>query len=236
VISNQLTENDGLVRFTGGGVRGLPSEQLKAHRHPHAKPLRERAYPIVRDVVARRTAHAEPLDAFADELDKLGYRRFRLWWTQIVAELRVIDPTSAPVSSSVLAAALVEGALTFIVNHARKNDQFQSPNYERDPQTWKIEDLVRSAASGSPSAILSLQVKARAETLIRSRQRIHAGRMLSAYPGGPPDIRPDEARDAKGTAEQCGRSSIGYNRTRLDIGAARAPAPSRARPHSPATA
>jgi hypothetical protein len=214
VMSNQLTENDGLVRFAGGGVRGLPSEQLKAHRHPHPKPLRERAYPIVRDVVARRRdgrpAHAEPLDAFADELDKLDYRRFRLWWTQIVAELRVIDPTSAPVSASVLAAALVEGALTFIVNHARKNDQFQSPDYERDPQTWKIEDLVRSAASGGPSAILSLQVKARAETLIRSRQRIHAGRMLSAYPGGPPDIRPDEARDAKGTAEQVVRAILDW--------------------------
>jgi len=30
---------------------------------------------------------------------------------------------------------------------------------------------------------------------------IHAGRMLSDYPAGPPDLRPDEARDAKATAE-----------------------------------
>ena len=67
-----------------------------------------------------------------------------------------------------------------------------------------------SAASGGPSAVFDLQVKARAETLIRSRQRIHAGRMLSEYPSGPPDIRPEEARDAKATAEQVVRSVIDW--------------------------
>ncbi|QXX74349.1 hypothetical protein [Methylovirgula sp. HY1] len=215
VMSKQLEEKDGILRFASrNGVHGLPSEQLKVHGRPHQKPLRERVYPIVKDIIGRRTdgrpAHAEPLDAFADELEKLGYRPFRLWWTRTIAELRLTDPNSAPVSASVLAAALVEGGLTFIVDHARKRGHFQSPDYEKEPQKWKIEKLVASAASGGPSAILDQQVKARAETLIRSRQRIHAGRMLSDYPGGPPDIRPDEARDAKGTAEQVVRAILDW--------------------------
>jgi hypothetical protein len=215
VMSNQLAEKDGLLRFANnGGVRGLPSEQLNVHPRRIPKPQRERAYPIVKDVIGRRTdgraVHAEPLDAFVVELDRLGYRPFRLWWMQTVSELRRTDSNSAPVSALVLAAALVEGGLTFIVNHARKRGYFQSPDYEKDPQKWKIDKLVASAASGGPEAILSLQVKARAESLIGSRQRIHAGRMLSDYPGGPPDIRPDEARDAKATAEQVVRAILDW--------------------------
>jgi hypothetical protein len=220
VMAEQLTEKDGILRFPGnhGGARGLASEQLNAlaHMRPHSKPNRARAFPIVKDVVERRTdgrpKHAEPLDAFAEELDKLGYSRFRLWWTLTVAELQQINPNSAPVSASVLAAALVEGALTLIVSHARKRGQFQSKGYEREPHKWRIDDLVASAASGGPSAVLDLQIKARVETLIRSRQRIHAGRMLSEseYPSGPPDIRPEEARDAKGTAEQVVRAILDW--------------------------
>ena len=44
----------------------------------------------------------------------------------------------------------------------------------------------------------------------QQRQRIHAGRMLSDYPGGPPDVRPDEARDAKATAEQVVRAILDW--------------------------
>jgi hypothetical protein len=216
VMSNQLTEKEGFVRFAANhGVRALPSEQLKTQpRRPIAKPHRARAYQYVKDVIERRTdgrpRQAEPLDAFADELDKLGYRSFRLWWTQTVAELRQSNSSTAPVSASVLAAALVDGALTFIVKHARKSGHFQSKDYERDPRSWKIEDLVVSAASGGPSAILDLSAKVRADALIRTRQRIHAGRMLSDHPSGPPDIRPDEARDAKGTAEQVVRAILDW--------------------------
>jgi hypothetical protein len=214
-MSNQLAEKDGIVRFAmAHGVHSLPSEQLKMHRQSMQKPQRARAFPIVKDVIDRRTdgrqRFAEPLDAFSDAIEQLGYKPFRLWWTQTVAELRKTDPNVAPVSASVLAAALVEGALTFIVSHARKQGQFQSSDYERDPQTWKIDKLVASAASGGPASILEPQIRARAETLIRSRQRIHAGRMLSDYPGGPPDIRPDEARDAKGAAEQVVRAILDW--------------------------
>jgi hypothetical protein len=37
--------------------------------------------------------------------------------------------------------------------------------------------------------------------LIKVRQRIHAGRMISDYPAGVPDLRPEESREAKATAD-----------------------------------
>lgn len=217
VMARQLHEKDGIVRFESqSGVRQLPSEQLKLHPQRHRRPQRDRAYGLVKDVIARRTDgrpnFVEPLEGFADELETLGYGPFRLWWTQIVAELRIMDSNLSPVGISVLAAALVEGALTFVVRHGRSKGQFQSPEYDRDPQAWKIEKLVASAASGGPSAVLDVPTKARVELLIRTRQRIHAGRMLSDFPGGPPDLRPDEARDAKATAEQAVRAILDWLR------------------------
>jgi hypothetical protein len=180
------------------------------------KEARARAYPIVKDIIERRTdgrpKFVEPLDVFAEELDKLGYGKFRLWWAQTVAELRHGDVHSSPVSVSVLAAALVEGALTFVVKHARDAGLgvFLSNNFDRDAKNWKIDDLVASAASGGESAILDLQTRNRAETLIKTRQRIHAGRMLSDFPAGVPDVRPEEGRDAKATAEQVVRRVIDW--------------------------
>jgi hypothetical protein len=102
-----------------------------------------------------------------------------------------------------LAAALVEGCLTFVVRHAREADLavFRRNEFEREPRTWKIDDLVASAASGGDGAILDAQARARADHLVRTRQRIHAGRMLTDFPSGPPDLRPEEARDAKATAD-----------------------------------
>jgi hypothetical protein len=99
-----------------------------------------------------------------------------------------------------------------VVKHARAAGLgvFLSKDFDRDPKSWKIDDLVASAASGSDTAILDLQTKNRAETLIKTRQRIHAGRMLSEFPAGVPDIRPEEARDAKATAEQVVRRVIDW--------------------------
>ena len=106
-----------------------------SHRHAHSKPHKARAYPLVKEVIARRVdgrpQHAEPLDAFAEELERLGYPQFRMWWTQIVSELKQSNPSSTPVAIAVLAAALVEGALTFIVKHARASGQFQSRTMKR---------------------------------------------------------------------------------------------------------
>jgi hypothetical protein len=218
VMANTLTEKNGLIGFPNNhGPRALPSEQLHggvSHTVPRAN--RKRAYPIVKDIIERRIdgrpKYSEPLDAFAEQLDKLGYGRFRLWWARTVSELRQTESNVAPVSASVLAAALVEGALTFVVKHARDSGLgvFQSKDFDRDARHWKIDDLVSSAATGSATAILDLQTKHRAETLIRARQRIHAGRMLSEFPGGPPDIRPEEVRDAKATADQVVRAVVDW--------------------------
>jgi hypothetical protein len=112
----------------------------------------------------------------------------------------------------VLAAALVEGVLTFVVKHAQRLDLavFRSSDFDREPHTWNINKLVASAASGGPSAILDPTSKVRAETLCRARQRIHAGRMLSDHPAGVPDLKPDEARDARATAELVVRSVVDW--------------------------
>ncbi len=218
-LTGVLAEKDGVVRFShNSGVHELPSvtlEKMNQHnRTPRRYVSRERTFPIVKDIIERRTdgrpSTVEPLDAFSEQLDRLGYGVFRMWWTQTVAELRRSDVHSAPLSVSVLAAALVEGALTFVVKHARKFGAFQSSDFDRDPRTWKIEDLVRSAAPGGDSAILDLQTKNRAETLIQTRQRIHAGRMLSDFPAGVPDIRPEEGRNAKATADQVVRRVLDW--------------------------
>ncbi len=158
VMAKSLAEKDGVIRFPNtAGVGGLPSEQMKVRgqQQVHRKPYRARAYPIVQDLIARRTdgrpRSVEPLDEFADELDRLNFGKFRLWWTQTVAELRRSDPQLSPMSAVVLAAALVEGVLTFVVKHARgvNLEVFRSADFDRDPRTWKIDDLIKSAASGA---------------------------------------------------------------------------------------
>ncbi len=69
---------------------------------------------------------------------------------QTAREMRSSDPTAAATARIVLAAALVEGALTFVVHHARSKGLavFQSPDFQRGPETWKINDLIKSAATG----------------------------------------------------------------------------------------
>jgi hypothetical protein len=121
-----------------------------------------------------------------------------------VAELRRSDEIHNSVATCVLAAALVEGSLTFVVRHGQSLNVglFGSTDFGGSPRKWKIENLVKSAASsGGPHAILDESARQRADELIRTRQRIHAGRMLDEHPGGPPDLNPDQARDAKRTVE-----------------------------------
>lgn len=212
ILANQLSAKDGILSFPyNGQVRQLPSQTRDSTGRRQLLQRRDRArvYPFVKDIIARRTdgrpSSIESLDAFTEELDKLGYGMFRLWWTQTVAEFRHGDTHSSPVSVLVLAAALVEASLTFAVKHARQLGLpvFGSTDFNREPKTWKIDDLVASAARGGESSILDAPTKARVETLIRARQRIHAGRLLSDFLAGTPipDLRPEEARDAKATAE-----------------------------------
>jgi hypothetical protein len=199
------------------GERQLPSASLNqaGGPPPHPKHARSRVMPHVKDVIERRTdgrpQSAEPFVAFPEQLGKLGYSQFRLWWNQTVAELGRTDPNSSPLSALVLAAALVEGALTFIVGHARSFSLgvFGSKDFERDSTKWHIDDLVAGAARGS-DPVLDPQSKNRADGLIRTRQRIHVGRMLVEFPQGVPDLRPEEAREAKAVAEQVVRSVVDW--------------------------
>ncbi|MGO9430192.1 hypothetical protein [Rhodoblastus sp.] len=222
VLADLIVERDGALRFPGrpgalgASVRPLPSEQAQQGRPAGARIRRQMAtaYPLVQDVIARRSdgrrVQPEPLDAFAGELVKLGYPQFRMWWTQTVAEMRKSDPSSQSVSAAVLAAALVEGALTFIVKHGQTKGFFLSPDYDADPRKWKIENLVKSATNGA-SPILPSRLKPRVDALITTRQRIHAGRMLADYETtGVPDLRPDEAREALATAEAVVRAILDW--------------------------
>jgi hypothetical protein len=210
LLGEYCTEDDSIIRRDPRRTSNqLASEQVNQIRDeaPRVRETKRRTYPVVADVIARRSdgraAAAEPLDAFGEMLERLGYKPFRLWWTQTVAELRQLDPLTTPVATSVLSAGLIEGALTFLVSHARKLGlgPFKSKDFDGDPRTWKIDNLVRSAETGGASAVLDAGTRHRADEVIRIRQRIHAGRMLSEHPGGPPDLRPDEARDAKRTAD-----------------------------------
>ncbi|MDA9448259.1 hypothetical protein [Bradyrhizobium sp. CCBAU 21360] len=218
IFAEYMAEKDGVLRFAMpvNGNGPLPSEQMKAQRVAMPRDTRSQLMPIVKDVISRRTdgrpRHAEPFDAFAARLSSLGYAGFHTWWVQIVSELRRSDVQSASVSVCVLAAALVEGALTFVVKHARSKQvgPFGSNNFERDPRTWRIDELVSSAASGGRSSILDQATRSRADSLIQTRQRIHAGRMLSDHPAGVPDLRPEEARDAKQTAELVVRNVLDW--------------------------
>jgi hypothetical protein len=196
-------------------TRGPPGAELAtAPARVISKPVRATAHPIVQDVIRRRTdgraPHADPLDAFADKLDGLGHGRFQSWWRQTVAEMRRADPVTSPLAVLVLAAALVEGSLTFIVERARSEGRapFQSRDFERSPRTWKIDDLVESAARGGPEAVLDDTARRRAESLVISRQRIHAGRLIAETTGPVPDLQPEEARDAKATAEIVARQAL----------------------------
>jgi hypothetical protein len=220
VASGLLKEKDDILKPLSSALYvPLPSAQRSNSPHmrsPSPDALREQIYRLVGDVIQRRTdgrsKQIEPLDAFVEVLAPLGYGKFSLWWTQIVAELKRTDPASSPLSCLVLSAALVEGALTFVVKHARSKDLgvFKSSDFERDPKTWKIEDLVRSAASGSQDAILDEPSRFRASQVVQTRQRIHAGRMLSDYSSGLPDLKPEEARDAKATAEMVVRKVLDW--------------------------
>ena len=208
VLGGVLDEKDGVLSFHPGKDGWvLPSGNPRHGRQRIPKPLRAMAHSIVVDLVARRTdglpVSAEPLEAFAGRLDALGHAGFRMWWTQMVGEFRRSSPEGSPVAACVLAAALVEGALAFVVRHARDTGlgPMGSSDFGKPPTSWTMKDLINSAASGGGAAILDNNAKARTETLVRTRQRIHAGRMLADFPVGPEDLRPEEARDAKDTAE-----------------------------------
>ncbi len=118
----------------------------------------------MKDLIERRTdgraPYAEPLDAFGESLETLGYRHFKLWWAQLVSQLRLCDPETTPVAVLVLAAALVEGALTFVAKRGRSLNLgvFGSSTLKEGPHKWGINDLINGAAAGGANAILTNRI------------------------------------------------------------------------------
>jgi hypothetical protein len=104
-LAEYMTEKDGVLRFAAPvyGNGPLPSEQMKSHR-AMSRATRSQVMPIVKDVILRRTdgrpQRAEPFDAFAEKLSSLDLAGFRLWWVQIVSELRRSEVQSAPYPSA----------------------------------------------------------------------------------------------------------------------------------------
>lgn len=211
ILTEHFVEEDGAIRFERGKEgHASPREQRQDDQRIATKPhdaRRAKIYGLVRTLIERRNAgrpvSTEALDSFSEALVSLGYARFRMWWTQAVAELRRLDPSTTPVAVAVSAAALVEGALCFVVRHARDMNlsALGSKNFDQAPRTWKVKDLISSATTGNESTIFDAATRHRADALVVTRQRIHAGGMLSDHPDGVPDLRPEEARDAKATAE-----------------------------------
>jgi hypothetical protein len=192
ILGQHLIETEGMLRLAPGFEQhpGFSNQHQRAlgNGGTTQSTVRASTYPIVKDIIERhsdgRPSHAQAFDAFGASLDRLNFGGFRIWWSQLVAELRKADSNSSPVSVCVLSATLVEGALTFVVRHAREQalGVFKSTTFDGPPNTWKIDDLVKSAASGSDSAILDNPTRIRAEQLIKTRQRIHAGRLLVDSP------------------------------------------------------
>jgi hypothetical protein len=98
-------------------------------------------------------------------------------------ELKLLSPhnfgtSSSSLSALVLAAALVEGALAFVVRHALKQSLglFGSTDFAKDPKSWRIDDLVASAARGGDSAVL--------DTLSRTRWTASFERGNASTPSG----------------------------------------------------
>ena len=221
-LVDHINESGGVLQLARGRENWpSPKEQLQVtHKYNSGRAatpdgVRDLVYRLVKDIIGRRSdgrpLSVEPLKAFPEKLEKLGYSRLRMWWSQILAELEATQPTLSPVSQAVLCAALVEAALISVVKHSRALGigLFGSTDFEDTTDSkayrWKVDDLVKGASRGS-EPILDQHVRQRAEDLIKIRQRIHAGRMLLDFERDIPDFRPEEARRAREIAEQVVRS------------------------------
>jgi hypothetical protein len=143
VLDGILEEKEGFVQHGKNRLSWiLPSDQVASRSRTdplrRERKWRERAHVIVADILGRRTdgrhAAANPMDAFEEELVALEHERFRAWWVQHRNELRLLNPMLQPVAATVLAAALGEAALSFVVPRARSMGLMRmstSPNQGR---------------------------------------------------------------------------------------------------------
>ncbi len=211
VLDEIFQEKDGRVRHAPDRLRSSrPSEQIEraGSRYPVEAKHLAKAIPLVRDIVLRRTdgrpSKVEPLDAFEDVFASVpDSARFKTWWIQVRAELRSLDDVRHPTATIVLAAAMAEGALSFVVPLAKSKGLMGRIDADK-PRRWYLDDLVGGAKSGKPDvpSMVGDPMQARVLHLHKLRQRIHVGALIEQTPQGPiPDIRPEEARDARHTLD-----------------------------------
>jgi hypothetical protein len=197
--------DDGMITFPRGRSysQWLPSHTVPHQFHKQPRSGMAEIHGIVKDVIQKRTSgrpvSVEPLIAFGSVLESLGHGRFRVWWTATCDELQRANPSTSSITICVLAAALSEGALTFVVKRARDTGSgtLASKTFNESPTRWSFDELLSSASKGGPNAILDPKARDRADRLCQTRQWIHPGRLLADNPSGPlPGVRPEEAREA----------------------------------------
>jgi hypothetical protein len=207
VLAGAFKERDGMIS-PANTMYALPTQQISSGRQRvrTPRPTLLKTHTIVRDIVERRTdgrpKASDPLDAFELCLSTIGHERFRAWWIQQRAELRLAGP-SQPTTQLVLAASLAEAALAFVVPRVHKNGLMTCLELAK-PRTWRFDDLIKGAKSSNPTLdpILDDPTAVRALQLNGTRQRIHAGYLIDQVPNGPvPDLRPEQAKDGIQTAE-----------------------------------
>jgi hypothetical protein len=209
LVEHLLEKPGGLIGFGQGGADHiLATEQIRQNlgqEFRKRKLGRTEVHEAVRDVIERRTdtraLYANALDAFSEKLGELGHTRFRVWWAQTCSEFNLATP-QMPTITCVLAAALAEGALAFVVGRARALNlaTMNSTVFGDSPTRWTFDKLLDSATRGGPDAIFDAKLRDRAERLNTVRQRIHAGRLM-AQDGPVPDTCPEEATEARETVQ-----------------------------------
>ena len=203
----------------GGGYS--PSAVLEQYRQAHcviegSVELFREVLAKVKDVIARRSdrrpAAREPLDALAAELQAAGLRHHLTWWRQVVSDFRSADPGRMPLASTILAYALVEGALTVLVHEVpKRSSERLSRSLEGSARGWKVQDILGFALR---IGAISQPLRARVLPVAEGRNRIHAGRLLALAEEGKPldDVRPETARHAAAVAEDVARAVLEWLR------------------------
>ncbi len=205
VLGRQLLETPSGLRANIGWYHPPRAERRPVSEdHPAFDVLAD-----VRDICGRRSdgrpSSTDVFKAFSEKMPALGYSDQRIWWEHTANELSILDPLRAPQAFLVTAAALAEGALTFVVRHAQKRTggkAFSVRPFTDPPQHWKFEALIR-AARHETAGIIDGRLADACTALNEHRQRIHPARFIER-PVTPThvDVRPHHAEEALATTRK----------------------------------
>jgi hypothetical protein len=191
------------VERVGGGFRrrlNLGGSFGKNDRDHPANAALATAMAAVESVLSARTNEASPstppVDRFYLLLRKQGWDAFASWWALTSRELSALSD-HYPTSSTVLAGALLEAALTAISDVARDGGHWRQRFLsEKTPEQWTLSKLIDQATE---AGTFDQGDRAMAEKLADFRNRIHAGRFHTGGKGPftPRSVDGQEAHLAK---------------------------------------